>query len=55
MQLKKYQSRTLKILSDFLNYARLLGNEKAFEKYQDAQGYSTPTFDCFLTDENKIG
>ena len=41
MQLKKYQSRTLKILSDFLNYARLLGNEKAFEKYQDAQGYNS--------------
>ena len=41
MQLKKYQSRTLKILSDFLNYAKLLGNEKAFEKYQDAQGYNS--------------
>lgn len=36
MQLKKYQARTLKILSDFLTDVKIIGNEKAFEKYQDA-------------------
>ena len=40
MQLKEYQSRTLQILSDFLIYAKGSGNVAAFEKYQDAQGYS---------------
>ena len=40
MQLKNYQSRTLKILSDFLNYAKIIGNEKAFKTYRDAQGYN---------------
>lgn len=40
MQLKKYQARTLKILSDFLTDAKIIGNEKAFEKYQDARGYN---------------
>jgi len=40
MQLKKYQERTLKILSDFLTDAKIIGNEKAFEKYRDAQGYN---------------
>ena len=40
MQLKKYQARTLKILSEFLIDAKIVGNEKAFEKYQDAQGYN---------------
>lgn len=51
MQLKKYQSRTLKILSDFLNYARIFGNEKAFEKYQDAQGYN-PNYQPLIHLEN---
>ena len=40
MQLKKYQARTLKILADFLTDAKIIGNEKAFEKYQDAHGYN---------------
>jgi len=40
MQLKKYQTRTLKILSDFLTDAKIIGNEKSFAKYQDAQGYN---------------
>jgi len=40
MQLKKYQERTLKTLSEFLIDAKIIGNERAFEKYQDAQGYN---------------
>lgn len=40
MQLKKNQARTLKILSEFLNDAKIVGNETAFAKYQDAQGYN---------------
>ena len=43
MQLKKYQSRTLEILSDFLIDAKMIGNVAAFEKYQDAGGYN-PTY-----------
>ena len=43
MQLKKYQSRTLEILSDFLIDAKMIGNSSAFEKYQDADGYN-PTY-----------
>ena len=43
MQLKKYQSRTLKVLSDFLIDARIIGSIAAFEKYQDADGYN-PTY-----------
>lgn len=40
MQLKEYQARTLKILENFLTDAKIIGNEKAFEKYRDAQGYN---------------
>lgn len=51
MQLKKYQARTLKILSDFLTDVKIIGNEKAFEKYQDAQGYN-PTYQSLRNLEN---
>lgn len=40
MQLKKYQARTLKILENFLTDAKIIGNEKAFEKFRDADGYN---------------
>ena len=40
MQLKKYQARTLKILSDFLIDAKIVGNKKAFERHQNARGYN---------------
>ena len=38
MELKNYQVRTLKILSDFLNAAKNCA--EAFEKYRDAEGYN---------------
>ena len=40
MQLKKYQARTLKILENFLTDAKIIGNEKAFEKFRKANGYN---------------
>ena len=53
MQLKKYQARTLKILSEFLTDAKIVGNEKAFEKYQDAQGYN-PAYQPLRNLENVL-
>lgn len=51
MELKKYQKRTLKILSDFLTDARIIGNAKAFERYRDAYGYN-PNYQSLRNLEN---
>ena len=41
MKLKEYQLHTLEILNNFLTDVKSIGNAKAFEKYQSAEGYKT--------------